>query len=242
MFQNFVSIYLNQHLGNLSVQRTVEPGQFRPFARGLKESIGVFGEIRDVFAHPIFEHEAEAPGRSNAGDSGRRKSERVARRHPVELGVDRFHDGLNASLFGLPLVPRLQGDENKSAIGGVGLCEQAASHNRTVVLHAVGVFEHRFHFFGEGVRTLQRGCVGKLNIQIEKALIFGGKESGRQSTPNQKRGAGDRGKKRETDGHFSYEGARNADILLRSLLEETVESSEQPLQHTVGFVARLQQQ
>ena len=138
------------------------------------------------------------------------------------------------SLFGLPLVPRLEGDENEGAISGVGLGEKAAAHNRTVILHAVRMFEDRFHFLGEGVRTLQRGCVGKLNIQIEKSLIFGGQESGRQSIPNQKGGAGDHGKKCETDGHLPYKGARNADIPIRGLLEEAVEPSEEPVQQAVG--------
>src|ERR1019366_2540860 len=104
------------------------------------------------------------------------------------------------------------------------------------------MFEDRFHFFGEGVRTLQGRCIGELNIQIEIPLVFGGKEPGRQSIPNQKRGTSNRGKEREAHDHFSDKKSGNTDIAICCLLEEAIESSEHPGQETVGVMAGLEQQ
>ncbi len=81
-------------------------------------------------------------------------------------------------------------------------------------MHAARLFEDRFHFFGEGVRTLQRGCIGELNIQVEIPLVFGWKESGRQCIADQQRGNGDDRKQGEADPHLADQGGGDADAYL----------------------------
>ena len=109
----------------------------------------------------------------------RQKGKGMPCRHPVEFVVDRFHDRSNAGFFCLTLIPGLERNENEGTISSIGLREEAASHNRTVVLNAFRLFEHGFNLPGERVRPLQRCCVRQLDIQVEITLIFVGQESGR---------------------------------------------------------------
>jgi hypothetical protein len=122
------------------------------------------------------------------------------------------------------------------------LRKQAVAHDGAVVLNTGRALENRFCFLGESVRSLERGRIRQLDIQIKITLIFARKKSGRKPVPDQKSCACYRAEQERTQSHFSDERARNADISIRRSVEDSVEPPKDTMQETGGLVAWLQKE
>ena len=97
-------------------------------------------------AGAILHHETEPAGSADPGDGRRREGKSASFRQLVNAGIYRVHDRLKARLTILPMIPRLQSNENEGAISGVRLSEETVPDHRAVILDALRVLENRFHF------------------------------------------------------------------------------------------------
>jgi hypothetical protein len=110
--------------------------QFRAFARRLQESIGIFGEIRDILATRSSSMKLKPPDVPTPEMAGGEKAN--ARPAGILSSLALTDSMIDWMLVSLVLrCPGLEGDEHEGAVSGVGLGEKAAAHDRAVILHAV---------------------------------------------------------------------------------------------------------
>src|SRR6266481_2945145 len=102
------------------------------------------------------------------------------------MGLDCLH--LLRSL--LPVAPLLQADEGESAIACPDIAQKAETQNRSGVLHPRLFCQDVLHFRGNIPGSLERGGIGKLDVQVQKSLVLIRDKARRQfSAEKETRGA-----------------------------------------------------
>ena len=80
----------------------------------------------------------------------------------------------------MPLLPRLESDEDAPEVRLVGAGDGAVPADRLVRVDAFDLGEDRLDLAQHGARPLERGRGRELHVDAEQPLIFVGDEAGRQ--------------------------------------------------------------
>ena len=196
-------------LGRKVVVRVPISGRLRAAAMNL---FRLSDKKLDVLAGPVFQDERESAGSADAGNGGRREAEGHSFRKLAQLPIQVRLDGLELLGSGLAIVPVLHGDEEECVVAGSHEAEQAEAQNAGGVLDAgrlrQNILDFRRHLLG----SLQRGGVGKLDVQVKIALILVGNEAGGQFVADEIARHAEASQQNQRHHAFSDEHARQPDV------------------------------
>ena len=113
------------------------------------------------------------------GMAGGENEKAMPSRNLAELAIDVLLDLLELLVAGFALVPRLQSYKEKAVVTGADEAEQAEADDAGRVLNARSVSENVFDFARDFIRALKGSCIWQLEVDVEIALVFVGKEAGR---------------------------------------------------------------
>src|SRR5262249_57681458 len=104
-----------------------------------------------------------------------------------EAGGESGDDDGGGEPLGIPLAPGIEGDEVEGVVGGVYEAEQAEAVDPAGVLHPGRLLQDGVDLLPHRVGALERRPRGKLDVQVEIALILVGDEAGGQARPDEAR-------------------------------------------------------
>ena len=146
-------------------------------------------------------------------------------------------------LLGLfPLVPGLQGHEEKAAIGVGDAAQHAVANHRGGVLHPRGLGHDLLDLAADFTGALQGGGVGQLDPGIHIALVLFREETAGQS-PAQKAGESrHQSQKEEAHPRLSDKSPAPPDIAVGGAAEDLIEPAVEAAQRAPGFLLGLEEQ
>ncbi len=164
------------------------------------------------------------------GMAGGEKREGDAFGNFAEIAIDVLLDLLELFIAGFALVPRLQSDEEEGVVAGADEAEQAETDDAGGVLDARGVGENVFDFARDFIGALKRSGIRQLQVDVEVALVFIGKEAGRDFGAEKTGGDSEDYKEDESDGAFADQEAADADVGVGGAGESAVKPAEKSLE------------
>src|SRR5262249_9537935 len=128
LLQHFIPVDIHELLRHARQKRCTERADFRALPDGRHEFVQVVCQERDVLAAAILQDKREAAGSADTRYRRRRETEDSSHRKLSQFLVQTRFEGLK--LFGLlfTLTPRLQSNEEESAITGPDVAEQTETN------------------------------------------------------------------------------------------------------------------
>ena len=186
----------------------------------------------------VLQFEHKTGGVSQTVDGWRWEDQGNGLRIGRELPPRRGHNRLNLFFVAVPLFPWLQHDDDRSVVRGVRICEKIQSAGREHFSHAGDPLQIGFGALHELVGPLHRRAVGKREDAEEVALIFIRNEAGRQLHEQAAGPEPECGQTREPDRHPFDKEPDAAEISVRGLVEDLVETAEKGADGTADLLAR----
>ena len=143
----------------------------------------------------------------------------------------------NCSAPGFPVAPFLHADKPERVVAGAHQAEQAETGDAGDVLDARDagrdLLDLRDHLFG----SLQGSRVGKLDVQVEVALVLVRNKTGGQFAADPQAGHGETGQKNNGERTLAQERPGDADIAIGRPAERAVEPAEEPRQQPLALAS-----
>ena len=156
---------------------------------------------------------------------------------PVEAG----HNGFVFLLRLFPFFPRLQGNEEKAAIGVGDAAQHVHAHHGGDVLHPRGVGHDLLDLAADFAGALQGGSVGQLHPGIHISLVLFREETAGQS-PSQKAGESrHQNQKEEAHPRLPDKSPAPTDIAVGGAAEDIIEPAVEAAKRAPGFLFRLEE-
>jgi len=242
LLHDLVAIHLRIQLRNIGNKGRDHLRELRPLANGSEKLLRVLRQKRDVFAGPVLQHHRNAARRTDAGNRRRRKGKCQPLRQRRQAMIEPLLDHIRGQSLRVALLPRLERDEEKAAVGVVNRAQQAEAHDGVVTGHARRLGQDFLHLPADRIGTLERGGCRKLDVHEEIALVLFRKESGRDSDP-EFAGQGGHAPQQDQRNHRLADGMpANGNIAVRRALKHPVEPFEEQAQRSPRGPARPQQQ
>ena len=178
LLQDLVAVDVGVDLGHRGAPDAVDVGELGALPRGLQELLEVLLQELDGSAAAVLEPEREAAAGAEALDGGRLESDDARFQDlRAELSVQAADDRAREHVVALALVPGVEPDEVEGGVRRRGAGEEAEAGDRRDVLDALRLREELLDFLAHRVGPLERGGVGKLDVQEEVALVLVGEKA-----------------------------------------------------------------
>ena len=174
LFERFVSIDPNVDLGDIGEQCRSDSSEFRSFASGCEKGIDVLREILNASITSILKDHGDSPRHTQTRNRRRRKCEYRGLRELDESKVQSSLQYLILFRQGFAILRRIQVNENEASVAALHAAQQAETSNACGIPHSGSLGQDGFNFPAHRVGTLERGCIGQLQVDIKETLIFVG--------------------------------------------------------------------
>src|SRR5581483_11728037 len=156
LFEDLFSINRDELLGDTRNKRGVHRADFLALARSGHELSYIRGKELDILARAILQHKRESTRCTYAGNCGWGEGERDTLRKARDLFVDGLPDKLVLLFSFLAVLPFLQCDEEKCAVGRAREAQKTETDNARAGFHPRCLRQHVFDLVSSGFRPLQR--------------------------------------------------------------------------------------
>ncbi len=228
LLQHFVAIDVSVELRHRRGELGRDADQFGPLPRRLEKLLHVLVQEVEAAAGAVLQPEREAALRAKTGNRRRHHGERRGLRHqPAQFHVEMIDDLAGIELRLRSFVPRLEADEIEAVVAGGDARQQAEAGDGVEVGDAFGVGEEIVDLAAHGVGAFERRCRRQLHVQQEVAVVLFGHETGRQTSPNQRRHDGEAKQQHDADERLAHQSVADPDVAVGHLVEAAVEPAEE---------------
>src|SRR5262249_280030 len=202
----------------------------------------ILGEVGGPAAAAILEHERHAAGGANARD--RRWRERIPQAF-AHLRQPLAHVAQQAEVLGfrrLPLIPRLQRNEEESVVGSADLREQAVARYARHVFDPGRLHQYLLDLSADFGGALERRAGGQLYPCVDESVVLRRNETALKLAAQPSGADGDDEQQRERDYELANQQPGDAHVTVRKAIEAHVEAPEEPAERPFGLGPLTQQQ
>ena len=213
LLDDLVAIDRDELLRHARQEGGAETADLRPLARRGHELVQVVREKLHVAARPVLENEGEAAGGADSGNRRRRETERHALRKLAQFRVQARLDLLELLGSGFSVAPFLHADKGEPVVAGSHQAEQAETRDAGDVSRRPAISAAIFWTFAttSSVRC-ERSGVGKLDVQVEVALVLIRNKTGGQFAADPQAGRGEAGQKNQRERALAKKRAGDANV------------------------------